>query len=82
MGLLDPELSSDLIPAPVEDKKSTLKPLMQPEVEKTAKFIKEKEFMHDTKDVLEENAKIPNSSHCPVLEIKVCLKVPEGMELY
>ncbi|KAF9273700.1 hypothetical protein BGZ74_004669, partial [Mortierella antarctica] len=54
VGLPDPELSSDPIPAPVEDEKPTLKPLMQPDVEKTEKFIKDKEkFMRDIEGALD-----------------------------
>lgn len=83
VGLPDPELSTDPIPAPVEDEKPTLKPLTIPEVEKTEKFIKEKEkFMCAIKGELSENEKIPASSHCPVPEMKVYLKVPEGVELF
>ena len=83
VGLPDPMLSADPTPAPVEDEKPTLKPLAQPEVEKTEDFIKEKEqFMSGIDGALLENAEIPISSHCPVPEMKVYLQVPEGVELF
>ncbi|KAI1285854.1 hypothetical protein EDD11_000708, partial [Mortierella claussenii] len=71
VGLPDPEESTGRMPVPVEDEKPTLIPLTIPAIEKTQKFVTEKsEFMQSIKSVLEENAKIPKTSFCPVPEMK------------
>jgi len=67
---------------PVEDEKPTLIPLMTPPVEMTREYIEEKKsFMEYVKELLEENARIPSTSFCPIPEMKVFLPVPEGITL-
>ena len=83
VGLPDPEMSTAKVPPPVEDEKPTLIPLAVPEVEKTKEFVQEKkEFMRVIKKALEDNAKIPKASYCPVPEMKVYLDVPPGVTLF
>ncbi|KAF9176180.1 hypothetical protein BGZ51_001466, partial [Haplosporangium sp. Z 767] len=83
IGLPDPEESTDRMPLPVEDEKPTLIPLTTPAIELTQEFIKEKEeFMRNIKSLLQANAMIPKTSHCPVPEMKVRLPVPEDIQLY
>src|ERR1700743_2727149 len=66
--------SSERMPTPVEDEKPTLIPLTIPEREKTQEFISEKDvFMKSIEESLRLNAKIPNTSHCTIPEMKVDL---------
>jgi len=82
IGLPDPVESSDRLPIPVEDVKPTLKPLTIPDIERTLEFRKEKrQFMENLLGLLQENGKIPKTSHCPVPEMKVYLPVPDNVEL-
>jgi hypothetical protein len=83
VGLPDAEESSERMPAPVEDEKPTLIPLTVPEREKTQEFIAEKDaFMKSIEELLRLNAKIPNTSHCTIPEMKVYLPVPDDVTLY
>ncbi|KAG0347442.1 hypothetical protein BGZ54_004923, partial [Gamsiella multidivaricata] len=70
-------------PPVVEDEKPTLIPLTVPEREKTKAFKNEKEvFMRFIESALKKNVDIPSTSHCPVPEMKVYLRVPDGVKLF
>ncbi|KAG9067646.1 hypothetical protein KI688_011233 [Linnemannia hyalina] len=80
IGLPDLVESPDRVHMPVEDEKPTLIPLMTPPVETTREYIEEKKsFMECVKELLEENARIPSTSFCPIPEMKVFL--PEAIHV-
>jgi hypothetical protein len=82
-GIDDGRDSAQRLPPPKDDEIPSILPLTTPKEELTKEFAKEKSnFLLTIADALQANSEIPQSSHCPLPEMKVSLEVPSRTVLF